>query len=152
MIEEQVRTLDERSASADELLILSHQLGLVQRKNWVLRGGILGLLAFLALMGGVFFNHFVCRYAAIDNIRIIQDTVQPRRVLFEFTVRSDGLVRRGFEKAISEDTVPASDHIQRYTWEWYVPPTKKEFTVYIRSRWWILPTWQTKTFSVMGAA
>jgi hypothetical protein len=126
---------------------LSHQLGIVRKRNRSLKLGVGGLIVLLVLVASLFYHFFVWRYAVLEEMSIKQDASQPTRVYFTFKVKSGGLIERGFGNAISEDELATGD-AGTFVWQWHVPETARDFTVYARSRWAIFPTWQTRTFSV----
>jgi len=126
---------------------VSRQIEQAKKKNKRLKQGSVVLVVAALLLGGLLFNYFVWRYAVIDNLQITQDSSERRKADFAFNVKSGGVVSRGYEKAVNEDIVSTGQNAS-FHWLWYVPPSKQEFTVYVRSRWGIFPTWETKTFSL----
>ncbi len=126
---------------------VARQIEQAKKKNKLLKGSAIGLLVLSLLMGYLLFNYFVGRYAEIENLQMVQNKTSPKRVDFNFKVKKSGIVQRGYENAINEDPVTAGENGIFY-WLWYVDPSKSEFIVYTRSRWWIFPTWETRTFSV----
>ena len=99
------------------------------------------------IIGGLLFNHFVWRYAVIEDLQITQRQGDWKMVDFKFKVKKGGIVTRGYEKAVSEDIV-REGHNASFEWRWYVDPAKKDFSVYVRSRWGFIPIWETKIFPV----
>jgi hypothetical protein len=128
---------------------VARQIEQAKKKNKLLKGSAIGLLVVSLLMGYILFNYFVGRYAEIENLQMVQNQKSPKWVDFKFKVKKSGIVQRGYENAINEDPVTTGENAH-FWWSWYVDPSKKEFTVYTRSRWWIFPTWETKTFALSG--
>ena len=128
---------------------VARQIEQAKKKNKLLKGSAVGLLVVSLLIGYLLFDYFVGRYAVIEDLKMTQDAKTPTRVDFTFLVKKDGVVVRGYEKAVVEDIVSANQK-QHFWWNWTVDKSKNEFTVYTRSRWGIFPTWETKTFALSG--
>lgn len=143
---QQVRGSQEGLGSAD-VSQLRNQLEKVRKQNSMLRIGVIGLFALVLLIGYLIFYWHVGRYAVIDDLQITQDATTRKKVYFRWHVKEGGLIRRGYEGATAEDVVIAGKK-DSYEWGWFVAPSQKEFTVYLRSRSGIFPTWTTKVFSL----
>lgn len=126
---------------------VSRQIERAKKKNRQLKHSMFGLAIAAFVIAGLLFNYFVWRYAVIDNLQMTQDSSERKKVHFAFNVKHGGVVSRGYEEAVTEDIV-AAGRTHKFSWSWYISPPKQEFTVYVRSRWGIFPTWETKTFSV----
>ena len=126
---------------------VARQIEQAKKKNKLLKGSAIGLVVVSLLIGYLLFDYFVGRYAVIEDLKMTQDAKTPTRVDFTFLVKKDGVVVRGYEKALVEDIVSANQK-QHFEWNWTVDKSKNEFTVYTRSRWGIFPTWETKTFTL----
>ena len=128
---------------------VARQIEQAKKKNKVLKGSALALLVVSLLIGYLLFDYFIGRYAVIEDLQITQDAKTPTWVDFKFLVKKDGVVVRGYEKAVVEDIVSTTQK-QHFWWNWDVDKPKTEFTVYTRSRRGIFPTWETKTFVIPG--
>jgi hypothetical protein len=128
---------------------LARQIEQAKKKNRILKQSMAGLVALALVIGAFLFNHFVWRYAVIEDLQVNQRQGDWKMVDFKFKVQKSGIVRRGYEKAVSEDIV-IEGHTVRPEWRWYVDPAKTDFSVYVRSRWGFIPTWETKIFPVSG--
>jgi hypothetical protein len=126
---------------------LRRQLEAISEKNKKLRMATIALAVLVLVLLGWLWNYFVLSYAVIENVELKQHTTDKRRAEFHFTVTSSGYLKYGYDDAVLEEKLPAGMNKQ-FSWQWGAGPAAKEFTVYVRSRWSVLPTWQTKTFQL----
>jgi len=126
---------------------LASQIEKAKKRNRILKQSMAGLVVLALVMAWLLYNYFVLRYAIIEDLKILQDTSEPKKIYYKFKTKTAGIVQAGYEKAICEDIVSAGIN-QSFHWNWTVQPSKREFTFHLRSRGGILPTTETKTFSV----
>jgi hypothetical protein len=126
---------------------LARQIERAKKRNRILKQTMAGLVVVALVLAGRLYDYFVLRYAIIEDVKIFQDTAEPKKILYRFKAKTSGIVKAGYEKAICEDIVTqGSNH--SFHWSWTVHPAKREFTFYLRSRGGILPTTERKSFSV----
>jgi hypothetical protein len=134
---------------AGDVSDLSHQLEQIKKKNRLFKKVNFGLAAIVVALISFSFYYFVWSYAVIDEVKITQDSKDPSAVWFDFNVTSGGFLRYGHGQSSSGEPVEKGDKRHfRYQRDAY----GKDFTVFVRSRWLIFPSWTTKTFSVSGGS
>jgi len=126
---------------------VARQIEQAKKRNRILKQSMAALIVFAVVMAGLLYNYFVLRFAIIEDLKITQDTSEPKKIHYQFKAKTGGIVEAGYEKAIMEDIVTAGRNHTFY-WSWTVHPSKREFTFYLRSRGGILPTTETRSFSV----
>jgi len=129
---------------------LSHQLEQIKRKNRLFKQINFGLAAIVVALLAFSFYYFVWSYAIIDDVKITQDSKDPLDIWFDFKVISGGFLRYSHEKSILGEPVETGA-TRRFHYKRAVQG-KKDFTVFVRSRWAIFPSWTTKTFLVSGGS
>jgi 4-amino-4-deoxy-L-arabinose transferase-like glycosyltransferase len=132
-----------------EISELLKQFEEAKRKSRKLRKAISGLALLLALAAGFSFYLLVWRYAAIDEVKITQDTADPAKVRFRFVVVSDGFLKYGHRNSSSGEPVRRGDR-RDFEYKRDVPLSQEKFKVFIRSRSGILPALYSESFSTRG--
>jgi len=127
---------------------LGNQLQQLKKKTVLFTSMNFGVAVVIVAMAMFSYYHFVWRYAVIDDLKITQDATEPTRVWFDFKVLQGGFLEYGHEKSLMGEPVEtgAKKHF-RYGRQ---VVGKKEFEVFVRSRWGPFPSRTAKTFQVTG--
>ena len=130
---------------------LSRQLDLHRKKNRFLKKIGLAIIVLLALLAYWFHDYFVGSYAVLDNVSVKQDASKPKTVWYSFDVKKGGYVALGYEETLWTGKFKSGSHYRSESAvSSYSTRMKQNFTVFVRSRSGMFPSWHTKQFSISG--